>query len=76
MPLISTSGTVPYFLKKGKKLVKSFDQGWSEVGGAQKIYSCIKSLSSFNQSLQNNNLKIFLMLFVFWIIFLIFVILI
>nr|YP_010397584.1 NADH dehydrogenase subunit 5 [Potthastia gaedii]UQJ73623.1 NADH dehydrogenase subunit 5 [Potthastia gaedii] len=71
MPNISTSGSIFYPLLLGMKVIKSFDQGWSEYFGGQKIYSSLKYFSLFNQFLQNNNLKIYLMTFVFWIIVLV-----
>nr|QZI85400.1 NADH dehydrogenase subunit 5 [Limnophyes minimus] len=71
MPLISTLGLVKYPLSFGFQVIKSFDQGWSEFFGGQKIYSSMVFLSSLNQVLQNNNLKIYFMLFAFWVILLV-----
>jgi len=71
MPLISTIGIVFYPLSLGFNSLKSFDQGWSEFIGGQNLYSSITYVSIINQNLQNNNLKIYLIIFVFWIIFLI-----
>jgi hypothetical protein len=51
--------------------MKSFDQGWSEFIGGQKYYSLIKYFSLYNQFLQNNNLKIYLIIFVFWVFILV-----
>ena len=70
IPFLSTIGVVKYPLIIGNFSIKSFDQGWSEYLGGQKIYSLIKYFSIVNQFFQNNNLKIYLILFVFWIIFL------
>lgn len=69
MPLISTLGLVNYPLILGEKTLKSLDQGWSEYFGGQKIYSTIVYFSVINQFLQNNNLKIYFIIFVFWVIF-------
>jgi NADH-ubiquinone oxidoreductase chain 5 len=71
MPLISTSGLVNYPLFIGVYSIKSFDQGWSEFFGGQKIYFSIVYFSILSQILQNNNLKIYLMIFSFWVIFLV-----
>jgi NADH-ubiquinone oxidoreductase chain 5 len=71
MPAISTTGLVFYPLVTGFKTLKSFDQGWSEFFGGQKIYFMIKNFSLMNQFLQNNNLKIYLIIFIFWSIFLV-----
>nr|QLY90312.1 NADH dehydrogenase subunit 5 [Drymeia vicana] len=70
MPYISTYGVMNYPLIIGQMLVKSFDQGWSEYFGGQKLYFHLVKNSKFNQILQNNNLKIYLMSFIFWIIIL------
>nr|YP_010999249.1 NADH dehydrogenase subunit 5 [Rheocricotopus emeiensis]WPM93095.1 NADH dehydrogenase subunit 5 [Rheocricotopus emeiensis] len=71
MPSVSTIGIIFYPLDLGFKSLKSFDQGWSEFFGAQKIYYYMKYFSVINQFVQNNNLKIYLMMFVFWLTFLI-----
>uniref|UniRef100_UPI0030FDF924 NADH dehydrogenase subunit 5 n=1 Tax=Panorpa chengi TaxID=757039 RepID=UPI0030FDF924 len=72
MPILSTILINYYPLKLGQLTIKSGDQGWSEYFGGQKIYSSIKSNSIFNQFLQNNDLKIYLISFVFWVIILMF----
>nr|YP_009772321.1 NADH dehydrogenase subunit 5 [Hydrotaea dentipes]QIT03202.1 NADH dehydrogenase subunit 5 [Hydrotaea dentipes] len=70
MPYISTYGMMNYPLIIGKMVVKSFDQGWSEYFGGQQLYLNLIKNSQFNQMMQNNNLKIYLLTFVFWIIIL------
>lgn len=71
IPNISTRGSIFYPLLLGINVIKRFDQGWREYFGGQKIYSSLKYFSLFNQFLQNNNLKIYLITFVFWIIVLV-----
>lgn len=71
MPALSTIGMVGYPLSLGKKTLKAFDQGWSEYLGGQKIYSLIKYFSIINQFLHHNNLKIYLIIFIFWVTFLV-----
>nr|YP_010397597.1 NADH dehydrogenase subunit 5 [Boreoheptagyia zhengi]UQJ73675.1 NADH dehydrogenase subunit 5 [Boreoheptagyia zhengi] len=71
MPSLSTTGSVFYPLFLGMQVIKSFDQGWSEFFGGQQIYNMMSYFSMFNQFLQNNNLKIYLMSFVLWIIILV-----
>nr|YP_007026349.1 NADH dehydrogenase subunit 5 [Rutilia goerlingiana]AFV08630.1 NADH dehydrogenase subunit 5 [Rutilia goerlingiana] len=66
MPYISTYGIMNYSLNMGQVVVKSFDQGWSEYFGGSKIYYNLVKNSQFNQILQNNNLKIYLLSFIFW----------
>nr|UFZ13778.1 NADH dehydrogenase subunit 5 [Neurhermes tonkinensis] len=70
MPILSTKFISSYFLKLGYLIIKSVDQGWSEMIGGQGIYSFMKNYSQMNQYLQFNNLKIFLLSFVVWIIIL------
>nr|YP_004778158.1 NADH dehydrogenase subunit 5 [Liriomyza sativae]ADO79012.1 NADH dehydrogenase subunit 5 [Liriomyza sativae] len=72
MPMISTYGIIYYPFYIGNQTVKSFDQGWSEYFGSQNIYSRLVYYSQFNNILQNNNLKIFLLTFVIWIVILMF----
>nr|AML26763.1 NADH dehydrogenase subunit 5 [Scarabaeidae sp. BMNH 1274750] len=69
MPYLSTFGLNYYPLKIGNLIYKNMDQGWSEYLGAQNIYKNIKNSSLFLQNLYNNNLKIFLLLLVMWVIF-------
>lgn len=68
IPNISTRGSIFYPLLLGINVIKRFDQGWREFFGGQKIYTSLKYFSLFNQFLQNNNLKIYLITFVFWIV--------
>nr|YP_010447341.1 NADH dehydrogenase subunit 5 [Piophila casei]UTN43261.1 NADH dehydrogenase subunit 5 [Piophila casei] len=70
MPYISTYGIISYPLLVGNMVVKSFDQGWSEFWGGQNLYQKLVYYSQVNNMLQNNNLKIYLLVFVLWIIFL------
>ena len=72
MPYISTYGLIFIPLNIGKTLYKVVDQGWSEYIGGQAIYLFFKSCSTLNQNIQNNNFKIYLILFLLWIIVFIF----
>nr|QGW56741.1 NADH dehydrogenase subunit 5 [Volucella nigricans] len=71
MPYISTYGIINYSLNIGMNTLKNFDQGWSEFIGSQNLYKQLVNFSQFNNMLQNNNLKVYLMLFVLWIIILV-----
>ena len=71
IPTLATTGSIFYPLLLGISVIKSFDQGWSEYFGGQHIYKMIRYFSIFNQFLQNNNLKIYLISFVLWIIILV-----
>nr|QLY89455.1 NADH dehydrogenase subunit 5 [Pseudocollinella humida] len=70
MPYLSTYGIVKYPLVLGGVVVKSFDQGWSEYFGGQHLYSKLVKFSQISLIIQNNNLKIYLMTFVLWVIIL------
>nr|ANJ01490.1 NADH dehydrogenase subunit 5 [Calvia championorum] len=72
MPYISTLGLNYFFIKVGNNNVKFFDQGWSEFLGSQGLFNYFKNSSILFQYLFKNNLKIFLILFVLWIFFLLF----
>nr|YP_004222770.1 NADH dehydrogenase subunit 5 [Bittacus pilicornis]ADW83142.1 NADH dehydrogenase subunit 5 [Bittacus pilicornis] len=68
MPVISTYGVNFYPLMAGQKIVKSFDQGWSEFFGGQGLYNTLSICSKFIQKLQNNDLKVYLITFVLWVV--------
>ena len=70
MPIISTYGSINYPLKLGIYVYKGVDQGWSEFIGGQQLYNYLVYYSKINQSIQNNNLKLYLITFVIWIIIL------
>nr|NP_982316.1 NADH dehydrogenase subunit 5 [Drosophila sechellia]AAF77284.1 NADH dehydrogenase subunit 5 [Drosophila sechellia] len=70
MPYISTYGMIFYPLNYGQLIVKSFDQGWSEYFGGQHLYQKLSTYSKTLFLMHNNSLKIYLMLFVFWILIL------
>nr|AMB36290.1 NADH dehydrogenase subunit 5 [Zeugodacus scutellatus]WCB98457.1 NADH dehydrogenase subunit 5 [Zeugodacus scutellatus] len=70
MPYISTYGIINYPLILGGSVCKSFDQGWSEFLGGQNLYNELVKYSQQVFIMHNNNLKIYLLLFVLWIIFL------
>nr|AQT19247.1 NADH dehydrogenase subunit 5 [Zeugodacus depressus] len=70
MPYISTYGVISYPLILGGSVVKSFDQGWSEFLGGQNLYGELIKYSQHMFIMHNNSLKIYLLLFVLWVIFL------
>nr|YP_010692964.1 NADH dehydrogenase subunit 5 [Anastrepha striata]WCB98080.1 NADH dehydrogenase subunit 5 [Anastrepha striata] len=70
MPYISTYGVINPPLVLGSIVYKSFDQGWSEFMGGQNLYNKLVEYSQLVYFLHNNNLKIYLLLFVLWITFL------
>nr|YP_010034206.1 NADH dehydrogenase subunit 5 [Agelasta perplexa]QOW83745.1 NADH dehydrogenase subunit 5 [Agelasta perplexa] len=70
LPMLSTLGINYYPLHLGKIYIQSFDQGWLEYYGGQNLFLNLKFFSNFLQFLSTNHLKIFFMLMVFWIMFL------
>nr|WOR80817.1 NADH dehydrogenase subunit 5 [Trisinuata sp.] len=66
MPILSTYFVNYYFLKFSDFYYKNVDLGWFEYFGSQNLYQNIKYNSNFFQLLFNNNLKIY---FIFLIIF-------
>nr|WGU15885.1 NADH dehydrogenase subunit 5 [Zeugodacus depressus] len=70
MPYVSTYGVISYPLILGGSVVKSFDQGWSEFLGGQNLYGELIKYSQYMFIMHNNSLKIYLLLFVLWVIFL------
>nr|YP_010046745.1 NADH dehydrogenase subunit 5 [Culiseta inconspicua]QPJ78689.1 NADH dehydrogenase subunit 5 [Culiseta inconspicua] len=71
MPVISTLGVVKVPLVLGLYSYKSFDQGWSEYFGGQMLYNQLKTYSLYIQEFQNNNLKIYLLSYMLWVIVLV-----
>lgn len=71
LPYVSTFGVNYLFLNLGKLNLKFLDIGWSEILGSQGIFNYIKESSLFLQYLFNNNLKIYLVIFVGWVFVLI-----
>nr|WES82316.1 NADH dehydrogenase subunit 5 [Glyptotermes angustus] len=72
MPYFSTYGVSLPPLLLGYNSLKSSDLGWAEQFGGQGIYLFLIYTSKLNQWWQYNNLKVFFMFFVMWIIILMF----
>nr|YP_010430479.1 NADH dehydrogenase subunit 5 [Nigidius sinicus]USR68903.1 NADH dehydrogenase subunit 5 [Nigidius sinicus] len=70
MIYLSTFGVNYYPLLLGEKVYSSLDQGWSEFYGSQNLYFSISKNSSFFQFIHKNNLKIFMILVVMWLMIL------
>nr|YP_009935551.1 NADH dehydrogenase subunit 5 [Prosopocoilus astacoides]QNS37130.1 NADH dehydrogenase subunit 5 [Prosopocoilus astacoides]UTM10021.1 NADH dehydrogenase subunit 5 [Prosopocoilus astacoides castaneus] len=71
MPFLSTFGVNYYPLWGGEDIYKGVDQGWSEYLGSQNFYFNLSWVAKFLQILHENNLKVFLVLAVMWIVFLV-----
>nr|YP_010946694.1 NADH dehydrogenase subunit 5 [Malaccina sinica]WGO57412.1 NADH dehydrogenase subunit 5 [Malaccina sinica] len=74
MPYIFTYGVSFFPLLVGYKCYKMFDSGWSEYFGGQGLFYVLLKLSEVNQWWQFNSLKLFLMLFFFWLILVVYLI--
>nr|YP_010895230.1 NADH dehydrogenase subunit 5 [Orthoprosopa grisea]WJW73769.1 NADH dehydrogenase subunit 5 [Orthoprosopa grisea] len=68
MPYISTYGIINFPLKLGMLVVNTFDQGWSEFIGSQNLYNQLINYSQLNYIVQNNNLKVYFLIFILFII--------
>nr|QXG19655.1 NADH dehydrogenase subunit 5 [Zaprionus indianus] len=68
MPILSTYKLIFFPLNYGNIVLKSFDQGWSEYFGGQNLYQKLVKYSQILFLMHNNNLKIYLMLFVLWVL--------
>nr|YP_009002104.1 NADH dehydrogenase subunit 5 [Protaetia brevitarsis]AGM48370.1 NADH dehydrogenase subunit 5 [Protaetia brevitarsis] len=71
MPYISTFGINYFPIYMGNMVYSSIDQGWSEYYGSQNIFNSIINSSKFLQFLYTNNLKVFMLLVVLWLMFMI-----
>nr|UBN08898.1 NADH dehydrogenase subunit 5 [Panesthia parva] len=72
MPYLSTYGVSMRPLFFGYFTMKSFDMGWNEYFGGQGMYMLFMNMSKINQWWQFNNLSMFLMFFVMWMIVIMF----
>lgn len=67
LPYIVTIGVNYYPLYIGKFYIKRLDYGWSEELGGQNLNYNLAKISQFFQIWQNNNLKIYIIIFLLWI---------
>nr|URX53480.1 NADH dehydrogenase subunit 5 [Kalotermitidae sp. 5 AB-2022a] len=68
MPYFSTYGVSAHPLLLGYGALSVSDFGWGEHLGGQGVYLFMSCLASANQWWQYNNLKVFLMFFVMWVV--------
>nr|ALO76158.1 NADH deshydrogenase subunit 5 [Anobiinae sp. GENSP01] len=73
LPILSTFSLVKMPLFMGYMLMKSVDQNWNEFIGGQGIYNQLMKKSVYFQLLYLNNIKIFLLLMVIFILLLLFI---
>jgi NADH-ubiquinone oxidoreductase chain 5 len=72
IPSISTIGVIYFPVNFSLKILKSLDQGWIEFFGIQQFFNYFIKFSKLNLLFQYNNLKIYFIIFVFWIFILLF----
>nr|QWB85684.1 NADH dehydrogenase subunit 5 [Orsodacne cerasi] len=70
MPIISTFGINYFPVSLGEMYGKIFDQGWLEFYGGQNLSKNLNYSSKFLQLFVNNHLKVYFMMIIFWVIFL------
>nr|APX40714.1 NADH dehydrogenase subunit 5 [Cryptocephalus bipunctatus] len=71
MPFISTSMVSLLTLKPGGVVINLMDQGWSEFYGSRSLLNLIKNGGSYFQNLSINHLKVYFLLMVVWIVYMI-----
>nr|YP_009691894.1 NADH dehydrogenase subunit 5 [Pterolophia sp. ZJY-2019]QEG58700.1 NADH dehydrogenase subunit 5 [Pterolophia sp. ZJY-2019] len=69
LPILSTLGVNYFPIKWGEIYSKSFDKGWIEYYGGQNLSMFLKKQSQFMQVLSLNHLKVYLLLMILWIVF-------
>lgn len=67
LPYIVTIGSTFYPLNFRNLFMKSVDYGWSESLGGQNLNHNLSKISQFLQILQNNSLKIYMIIFFLWV---------
>nr|ARX95734.1 NADH dehydrogenase subunit 5 [Protochauliodes biconicus] len=73
MPILSTKFVSFLFLKMGYLMIKTMDHGWSEMFGGQGMFMFMKNKSVLNQFIQMNNLKIYWLSMVLWMMIILFI---
>nr|APX40675.1 NADH dehydrogenase subunit 5 [Cryptocephalus aureolus] len=70
MPFISTNMVSLLFLKPGGLMVNLLDQGWAEFYGSKSVFAMIKNWGGYIQKMSSNHLKIYFLLMIIWMIYL------
>nr|YP_009915385.1 NADH dehydrogenase subunit 5 [Palaemon adspersus]QLM01574.1 NADH dehydrogenase subunit 5 [Palaemon adspersus] len=68
MPFLSTLGTALSSLKIGTFYLQVSDNGWSEYYGGQGMYLLMKDSSKILQIIQENSIKIYLVMMLIWMV--------
>nr|ALO71117.1 NADH deshydrogenase subunit 5 [Staphylinidae sp. 1 EF-2015] len=70
MPILSTFSVNYYPIYLSQTIYKNLDQGWMEYFSSQNIYYNLKNYSKYLEFLFNNSMKIYFIMFIFWIMLL------
>nr|QLM01536.1 NADH dehydrogenase subunit 5 [Palaemon elegans] len=68
MPFLSTLGVSPKSLGTGSLYHQVSDSGWSEYYGGQGLYSVMKDSSKILQIIQENSIKVYLLMMLIWMV--------
>nr|WOR81064.1 NADH dehydrogenase subunit 5 [Anaspides richardsoni] len=68
MPLLSSWWVSNKIFKIAKNYQKSGDYGWYEFYGGQGVFKWMMNKSSFVQMLQDNSLKVYMVMFLVWVV--------
>nr|APX40181.1 NADH dehydrogenase subunit 5 [Cryptocephalus quadripunctatus] len=71
MPFISTNMVTFMSLKPGGMMINLIDQGWAEFYGSKSLLNMTKKSGGFLQSLSINHLKIYFLLMIIWLVYMI-----
>uniref|UniRef100_UPI0030E412B5 NADH dehydrogenase subunit 5 n=1 Tax=Epuraea terminalis TaxID=1553310 RepID=UPI0030E412B5 len=69
MPILSTLGVNYYPLKFGQIYLKTMDQGWYEYYGSKNMFNFLFMILQFFQSLSKNHLKMYFVMMIMWLFF-------
>nr|YP_009236853.1 NADH dehydrogenase subunit 5 [Acraea vestalis]AMJ17312.1 NADH dehydrogenase subunit 5 [Acraea vestalis] len=73
LPEMFVYGVNYYYLNYSQKLMKNMDLGWIEYYSGYGIFYILKNNSIIVEILQKNNFKIYLMMFMLWMMIMIFI---
>nr|QFG40119.1 NADH dehydrogenase subunit 5 [Alpheus randalli] len=68
MPFISTRGVSSIPLSAGRGYHHYMDSGWSEYYGGQGSYTMLEGISNKMQLVQDNNIKVYMMVMLIWML--------
>nr|APX40584.1 NADH dehydrogenase subunit 5 [Cryptocephalus rufipes] len=69
MPFMSTNLASSLALKSSGVVINLLDQGWVEFYGSKSLFNLIKSGSNYFQGMSINHLKVYFLLMIIWLIY-------